>query len=162
MPGKSNPFCKRKNDVKRRTVAKSGRKSALRKISPRATLSKSRCLCEASGILFFPCSGASNVGHLADRASRELATEGAGVMYCLAGIGARYPSMIASARDAVRIVCIDGCEVGCAKKILERAGVTITDYIVVSALGIEKKYQPIREKDLSIAKQAIKESLLRD
>jgi len=60
------------------------------------------------------------------------------------------------------IVCIDGCEVGCAKKILERAGVTITDYVVVSALGIEKKYQPIREEDLSIAKQAIEESLLRD
>lgn len=148
--------------MNRKTPAKLDRNSAQRKVSARATLSKSRCLCEASGILFFPCSGASNVGHLADRASRELAAEGAGLMYCLAGIGAHYPSMIASAQDAGRIVGIDGCEIGCAKKILERAGLTITDYIVVIALGIEKKYQPIRKKDLSTVKQAIEKSLYKD
>lgn len=149
--------------MQRKTIGKSGHKSASRNVSARSALPKLRCLCETSGILLFPCSGASNVGHLAGRASRELAAEGAGVMYCLAGIGARYPSMIASARDAGRIVGIDGCEVGCAKKILERAGLTITDYIVVSALGIEKKYQPdIRGKDLSVIKRAVEESLLRD
>lgn len=148
--------------MKRKTIAKYDPKSAPRKISSRTTLSKSRCLCEASGILFFPCSGASNVGHLADRASRELAAEGAGLMYCLAGIGAQHPSMIASARDAGRIVGIDGCEVGCAKKILERAGLTINDYIVVSSFGIEKEYQPGRKKDLSTVKQAIEKSLYKD
>lgn len=148
--------------MNRKPIGKSSRKGATLKATPQNRSNKSRCLCEASGILLFPCSGASNVGHLADRASRELASESAGVMYCLAGIGAGYPSMIASAKDATRIACIDGCEVGCAKKIPEQAGLTITDYIVVNALGMEKKYQPdIRGKESSIIKRAVEESLLR-
>ena len=41
-------------------------------------------------------------------------------------------------RLADEVVAIDGCEVGCAKKTLEAAGVTPNRHVVVSDLGIEK------------------------
>ena len=37
----------------------------------------------------FPCSGASDVGGLSDQAARQMALDGTGKMYCLAGIGGR-------------------------------------------------------------------------
>ena len=39
--------------------------------------------------LVFPCSGASDVGGLSDRAARQMTLDQTGKMYCLAGIGGR-------------------------------------------------------------------------
>ncbi|MBM7855855.1 putative metal-binding protein [Desulfohalotomaculum tongense] len=98
------------------------------------------CSCgrDASEILIFPCSGASNVGQIANQAGVELTKAVVGKMFCLAGIGAHVGSFVESAKGAKRIVAIDGCPVQCAKKTLEHAGVTITDYVVVTEEGIDK------------------------
>jgi uncharacterized metal-binding protein len=90
--------------------------------------------------MLFPCSGASNVGLIADRAVRALAAKGAGKMFCLAGIGAHVSGMIESAKAVGRIVAVDGCPVGCAGKTLEMGGLVVTDQIVLSDLGIEKSH----------------------
>jgi len=97
-----------------------------------------KCLCEASEVLIFPCSGGSNCGQIANQAAVQLAEEGIGRMYCLAGIGAHDSVMIDTAKAAKRIVAIDGCSTACAKRTLEHAGLMVTDYLDVAEEGIEK------------------------
>jgi len=48
--------------------------------------------------------------------------------------------MLESAKAAERIVVIDGCPVGCAKKTMEHANFKATDYTLVTELGIKKNY----------------------
>ena len=44
-----------------------------------------QCTCQAAPKLIFPCSGASDVGGLTDRAARQMTLDLEGRMYCLAG-----------------------------------------------------------------------------
>lgn len=95
--------------------------------------------CKTNGnIMILACSGASNVGQLSNRAAVELTQEGFGKMFCLAGIGGNLSGFVQSAKDAPRMIAIDGCEVGCAKASLASAEVPLKDYIVLTSLGIAK------------------------
>jgi len=95
--------------------------------------------CESNGdIMILACSGASNVGQLSNRAAVELTQEGYGKMFCLAGIGGDLSGFVQSAKDTSRMMVIDGCDVGCAKAILERSEIPLKDYLVLTSLGIEK------------------------
>lgn len=99
------------------------------------------CTCSPAEILPFPCSGGSNVGQIANAAAVRLNVEQVGKMYCLAGIGGHIESMLTSAKGASRIVAIDGCPVACARQTLQHAGFAVTDHVVVTELGIEKRYE---------------------
>jgi len=107
------------------------------------------CLCQANEIVVFPCSGGSNCGQIANQVAVDLTEDGVGTIFCLAGIGAHIQGMIESAKSAKRIVAIDGCSVACAKKTLEHAGVTVTDYIDITQEGIAKN------KDFKLSQQDI-------
>ncbi|MBF7084277.1 putative zinc-binding protein [Desulfallas sp. Bu1-1] len=118
------------------------------------------CSCEATEILIFPCSGASNVGQIANQAGVELTKAGIGKMFCLAGIGGHVESFVESAKGAKRIIAIDGCPVQCAKKTLEHAGVTITDYVVVTEEGIKKNHDfDLATEDINKISDRIRVSL---
>lgn len=93
--------------------------------------------CAPEEVLIFTCSGGSDVGQLANQAAVELQQEGVGKMLCIAGIGGHIPGMLASAKAGKRLVGIDGCMLACTKKTMEHAGLSLTDYIVVTSLGIE-------------------------
>jgi uncharacterized metal-binding protein len=67
----------------------------------------------------FCCSGASNVGVLSFQAAIRLAKEGFGSFSCIAGIGSSNQPMIRSAKLAGERVLIDGCPIGCGKKIMD-------------------------------------------
>lgn len=99
-----------------------------------------RCLCEPAEILIFPCSGASNVGQIANQAGVKLTQDGMGRFFCLAGIGGHVSGMIESTKAGKVIVAIDGCPVACAKKTLEHAGFNVDEYVQVAELGIEKNH----------------------
>ena len=107
------------------------------------------CKCEAENVVFLPCSGASNCGQIANQAAVNLTEEGVGNMYCLAGIGAHIEGMVESAKSANRIVAIDGCSVACASKVIEHLGLTVTNRICVTDLGIEKA-QGIAQEDVDM------------
>jgi uncharacterized metal-binding protein len=94
--------------------------------------------CSPSEILIFTCSGSSNVGQFANQAAVDLQQEGIGKMLCLAGIGGHVSGMIASAQAGKRLIGIDGCSVACTKKTMEHAGLNLTDYVMITALGYEK------------------------
>ena len=58
------------------------------------------------------------------RAARKLSAEGAGKMFCLAGVGGRVSGIVASTEAAAAILAIDGCPLDCTRKTLEEAGFT--------------------------------------
>ena len=80
------------------------------------------CSCESGIRLLYTCSGASDVGELADRAVRVLWKEGFAQKSCLAGVGADLSGFIKSAEGADINITVDGCPLLCAKKNLERIG----------------------------------------
>ena len=101
--------------------------------------------------MILACSGGSNVGQLSNQAAIELTQEGFGKLSCLAGMGAHLSGFVQSARDIDNLVVIDGCEVGCAKGVLEQAEVPLRGYLVITGLGIEKN------KDLNLKRVEIEQ-----
>ena len=85
--------------------------------------------CAAAPKLIFSCSGAADVGEISDRAARRLSAEGAGKMFCLAGVGGRVSGIMASTQAAAAILAIDGCPLDCARKTLEEAGFTRFEHL---------------------------------
>jgi uncharacterized metal-binding protein len=96
------------------------------------------CCGDGQNVLIYACSGGANVAEVSDLAARRLMAEGAGKMFCLAGLGADIQGMVQTAKDADLNLVIDGCPMDCAKKIFDRAGVTNYKQIKVTDLGIEK------------------------
>ena len=99
--------------------------------------------------MILACSGGSNVGQLSNQAAIELTQEGFGKLSCLAGVGAHLSGFVQSARDIENLVVIDGCEVGCAKGVLDQAEVPLRGYLVITGLGIDKN------KDLNLKREEI-------
>ena len=95
--------------------------------------------------LVFACSGAADVGAIADQAARRLARDGAGKMYCMAGLGGDVGPIVDTTRKASAILAIDGCSVDCVKKTLERLGFTDHLHMRVTDLGLEKGSSPVTD-----------------
>jgi uncharacterized metal-binding protein len=107
--------------------------------------------------ILLTCSGASNVGQISHQAVVELTQEGLGKFFCLAGIGAHLDKFVQSAKNTTEVVVIDGCPVGCAKRILEHAEVSIGKYLVVTKLGFEKNHTlKTQENEIEKVKRAVK------
>ena len=113
---------------------------------------KSACACGAAPKLIFACSGAADVGAIADQAARKLTKDGAGRMFCLAGIGGRVPGIMSTTGTATKILAIDGCPLNCAKNSLEQAGFKAYEHLQLADLGMEKGKTP--PSDEQIAKVA--------
>jgi len=96
------------------------------------------CACGSAPKLIFACSGAADVGAVADQAARKLTKEGAGKMFCLAGIGGRVDGIMKTTATAGKILAIDGCPLQCAKKSLEQAGFSKFEYMNLADLGMVK------------------------
>ncbi len=79
--------------------------------------------CSGGPKLIFACSGAADVGEIADRTARQLTKEGAGKMFCTAGIGGRVSGIMKTTESADKILAIDGCPSNCVKNSLEQAGI---------------------------------------
>ena len=111
-------------------------------------------ICSAAPTLIFACSGAADVGAIADLAARKLTAEGAGKMYCLAGIGGRVPGILKTTKEAEKILAIDGCPLDCTKLSLEDAGISDFDQIVVTDLDLDKGHSPPTDKNIAKVIQA--------
>ena len=111
--------------------------------------SPASCQCGSAPKLIFACSGAADVGKLADLAARELTAEGVGRMFCLAGIGGRVSGIVETTRSAQAVLAIDGCPLDCAKKTLENAGFQEFAYIRLSDLGFEKGKTTVSQQAIS-------------
>jgi uncharacterized metal-binding protein len=92
--------------------------------------------------LVFACSGAADVGKISDQAARALTAAGVGKMFCLAGIGGRVSGILATTQAAADILAIDGCNLDCARKTLEQAGIAEFQHLRLTDLGMEKGSTP--------------------
>ncbi len=110
--------------------------------------SKNDCQCSTAPKLIFPCSGAADVGGIADQAGRKLSREGIGNMFCLAGIGGGVSGMIESTKAASAVLAIDGCPIDCAKKTLEKAGITDFVHLRVTDHGMKKGESPVTDESI--------------
>ncbi len=111
-------------------------------------------ICSAAPTLIFACSGAADVGAVADRAARKLTANGAGKMYCLAGIGGRVPGILKTTEEAEKILAIDGCPLDCTKLSLEEVGFAEFEHIKVTDLGLEKGKSPATDENIDTVVQA--------
>lgn len=98
--------------------------------------------------MIFACSGAADVGEIADRAARELTKNGMGKMFCLAGVGGRVSGLMKKTEEASDILAIDGCDLDCTKNCLEQAGFTRFKHLRVTDLGMEKGKTPATEEKI--------------
>jgi len=105
--------------------------------------------CCAGPKLIFACSGAADVGGIADQAARKLTREGAGKMFCLAGVGGRISGIMETTRAASDILAIDGCGLDCAKNCLEQAGFVTFQHLRMTDLGMEKGSSPVTEENIA-------------
>ncbi|MEM2991400.1 MAG: putative zinc-binding protein [Halobacteria archaeon] len=116
-----------------------------------------KCICEGVEVIIFPCSGAANVGQIANRAAVELAKQGFGNMFCTAAIGAGIKAIIESARASGKMLAIDGCRIACASEILKKAGFNPLE-IVVTNLGIKKNFDlNLNEEEVKLVIEKAKE-----
>ncbi|MGE4264481.1 MAG: putative zinc-binding protein [Desulfovibrio sp.] len=117
----------------------------------------SHCCQPTAMPLILACSGGSNVGQITNQAALELTREGRGKMFCLAGLGADIPGIVKTVREAGEVIVLDGCSIGCAKGIMERAGLPQGRCLVVTDLGIEKvkdSQLAVRQEDVDKVKDA--------
>lgn len=108
---------------------------------------ESKC-CSGGPRLIFACSGAADVGEIADLAARELTRNEVGKMFCLAGVGGRVGGILKKTEEASGILAIDGCDLDCTKNCLEQAGFTRFEHLRVTNLGMAKGQTPATEGNI--------------
>ena len=99
-----------------------------------------------AGCLVFACSGAADVGELADRAARQLHATGVAAMSCVAGIGGRDPDMMFNTDVAKQVLLIDGCAKACCRRTFEQAGLHRFIQFDLGQIGLKKGYSPVTQE----------------
>jgi uncharacterized metal-binding protein len=107
------------------------------------------CGCSGGPKLIFACSGAADVGEIADKAARKLNRDGVGRMFCMAGIGGRISGILKTSEAADSILAIDGCPLNCVKAGLEQAGFNTFRHLQLADLGLEKCKSPVTEESVN-------------
>ncbi len=118
---------------------------------------KVSCSCGGGNMpLLYSCSGASDVGEIADRVTRKLRQDKVAKMTCLSAIGIGLSGFVESAKGTCINITIDGCPIACAKKALENIGVTPTSYILTD-MGLKKGDSPVTDEVILEMSNKIKE-----
>jgi uncharacterized metal-binding protein len=108
--------------------------------------------CTPANTIIFACSGAADVGRIADLTARKLTNDGVGKMSCLAGVGGRVPQLMDVTKAAKVIVAIDGCPLHCGRNTLQQAGFQDFEHLCLADIGMVKGKTPVT--DLAVAEAA--------
>lgn len=110
------------------------------------------CSCSSAPVTaIYSCSGAADVGEIADRTARALSREGLGKMSCAVGVGAGIQSLRNGALSAGRVLAIDGCSTRCVAKALVESGVAGYMHIDLGNEGFAKGESPASEMSIERA-----------
>ncbi|QLF94080.1 zinc-binding protein [Pseudomonas sp. ABC1] len=90
--------------------------------------------------LVYSCSGCSNVAQLANSLAVRLDRAGLAEMSCIAGVGGRVASLVNKASSGRAILAIDGCRLQCVRGCLDQHGVKASQHMILSELGLKKRY----------------------
>ena len=116
-------------------------------------------VCAGGDTLIFACSGAADVGAIADRVAREMTKKRMGKMFCLAGIGGRIEPIMQKTSQAAKILAIDGCPLNCAKRTLEQAGFKQFKQLQLGDIGMVKGQTPAMPENIDKVVHAAKQTL---
>ncbi|HUO98045.1 MAG TPA: putative zinc-binding protein [Rhizomicrobium sp.] len=110
--------------------------------------------------IIFACSGASDVGEIADRAARKLRSEGTGKMHCMTAVGAGVESFLKFYRQSTDpILAIDGCALNCATNCVSKAGLSVSHSVNLEALGFKKGETPVTDERITQVAQAARQMM---
>lgn len=112
--------------------------------------------CSGSLRMIFSCSGAADLGELADRVARQLTKEKKGNMSCLASLATGSKGLVLSAEAAEVVLALDGCGLDCTKKCLEQAGVSTFRHVRLTDLGLKKGATPVTDETLHQVVEAVR------
>jgi len=87
--------------------------------------------------LVVTCSGAADLGYIADQVARRLSLEKVCKMSCLALFATCSDEQIENFKNK-EIKVIDGCNLDCGKKVMEQRGIENYDYVRLTDYGYEK------------------------
>lgn len=108
--------------------------------------------------VLYACAGAADTGQIADLVARRLDDEEWGAMSCLSGIGAGLSGFLEYAKEAENII-IDGCPVGCGKKMFEQHGLPFTEFVITQQ-GVIKGSTPATPEVTERMAEALKSSVV--
>lgn len=89
--------------------------------------------------IVYACSGCADVGEVADQISRKLRKDGFATpkASCIVGIGAGLTPFIEAAKSADTVITIDGCEIACAQKLIEKINLK-PQAVILTNMGLAK------------------------
>lgn len=108
-----------------------------------------RHCCGGAPRLVFACSGASDVGAVADQAARRVSRMKLASMGCLAAVANGLDFAMDPIRVAERIIVIDGCPENCARLTMKKAGAPSFEHILLSDLGMEKGHTKVDHEHIA-------------
>ncbi|TKG97149.1 hypothetical protein EYV94_01610 [Puteibacter caeruleilacunae] len=120
-------------------------------------MENNKCSCGTDeNKIVLTCSGASDVGMIADQVSRALKIGGHRNMGCLAKVGAGIEKVIADIKQK-DVLVIDGCPISCGKKMMEKYQIENFKYLVVTEQGLKNGSSPATPENIKkIYNEAIK------
>lgn len=111
--------------------------------------------------LIFACNGVSPTGQMTTQLAFDLEERGIGKVGCLSGIGSGNGAKISLGKEADRRIALDGCNLKCALKILENAGIKDNIGIVLADAGLQPpSRKPSKEEIERFAKYALERALI--
>lgn len=116
-------------------------------------------VCSPASTLIFACSGAADVGEISDKVARQLAADGVGKMFCLAGVGGKVEPIMNTTKSALKIIAIDGCNLDCVKHCLQQAGFDAFQHIRITDMGMEKGKTPATQENITATVQKVSDLL---
>ncbi|HEX3019983.1 MAG TPA: putative zinc-binding protein [Chitinispirillaceae bacterium] len=105
------------------------------------------------------CSGASDLGELADKVCRKIRSDMPNAsMNCLAKLGFGEQSL-RDTLDKDTALVIDGCPVDCGKKIMEKNGITNFKHVRLTDFGYVKGQTAVIAEAIDAASCKVKKAL---
>lgn len=117
-------------------------------------------VCCSEGKLVFACSGAADVGEIADKAARILKKENIGNMFCSVGLGGNVWPILKATAMASEILAIDGCQLACTEKSLRNIGIKHYNHLCLTDLDMEKGKSPVNKESVQKVVEICKEILI--
>ncbi len=105
--------------------------------------------CCGAPRLIFACSGASDVGAIADQAARRISRMKLASMGCLAAVNNQFDFAMDPIKAAENVIVVDGCPENCAKSTMEKAGVQTFHHILLSEMGLEKGKSKVDQTNIA-------------
>lgn len=101
------------------------------------------CCSGVAKPIVLTCSGASNLGRMADLAARKMTADGIAQMSCLAGVAGGVDMMLQALAAAPAVLVLDGCDYECGRKVMEKAGFPDFRHLRLDQMGMKRGETPV-------------------